>query len=96
MTYACFIAELGKAGLSVSQFADLVCMNRNSVSNYSSRGEVPQHLGLIAALLGAMNVNGVDFKKVVKQVNATPKKPRGRAVPGRFGGDNQEQFNLTQ
>ena len=94
MTYDGFLAELGKAGLSVRAFADLIGMNRNSVSNYASGGEVPQHLAIIAALLGEMNVRGIQFESVLARVTATRKKPRGAARPGRFGGDKQEQLKL--
>lgn len=95
MTYDEFLAELGKAGLSVRAFADLVGMNRNSVSNYKGSGEVPRHLAVIAALLAEMNVKGVAFQVVVARIGATRKKPRGRGKPGRFGGDKQEQLDLT-
>jgi hypothetical protein len=94
MTYEQFLAELGKAGLSVRAFADLIGMNRNSVSNYASREEVPRHLALIAVLISEMNVRGIAYQDVVSRVGMTLKKPRGGAKPGRFGGDKQEQLEL--
>jgi predicted transcriptional regulator len=94
MTYDEFLAELSKAGLSVRAFADLIGMNRNSVSNYASSGEVPRHLALIAVLLGEMKVQGVAFQAAIERVSSTRKKPRGRGKPGRFGGDRQEQLEL--
>jgi transcriptional regulator with XRE-family HTH domain len=94
MTYEQFLAELGKAGLSVRAFAELIGMNRNSVSNYASAGEVPRHLAVIAALLGEMNVRGVAFQGVISGIDSAPKKPRGAARRGRFGGDKQEQLAL--
>jgi transcriptional regulator with XRE-family HTH domain len=94
MTYDEFLAELGKAGLSVRAFADLIGMNRNSVSNYASSGEVPRHLAVIAVLLGEMNVHGLAFQAAIERVSPTRKKPRGRGKPGRFGGDKQEQLEL--
>lgn len=94
MTYYEFLAELGKAGLSVRAFAGVVGMNPNSVSNYARPGEVPPHLALIAALLAEMNVRSVDFQPVIDRVSVDRKKPRGRGRPGRFGGDKQEQLEL--
>lgn len=94
MTYEDFLTELGKAGLSVRAFAELIGMNPNSVSNYASSGEVPRHLAFIAALLAEMNVHGVDFQPAVGRISADRKKPRGRGKPGRFGGDKQEQLEL--
>jgi transcriptional regulator with XRE-family HTH domain len=94
MTYGAFLAELGKAGLTVRAFADLIGMNRNSVSNYARAGEVPQHLALIAALFAEMNMKGMDFQAVVGRVDLAPKKPRGTAKPGRFGGERQNQLEF--
>ena len=94
MTYDEFLAELGKAGLSVRAFANLLGMNPNSVSNYAKAGEVPRHLACIGALLAEMNVHGVDFQSAIKRVSRDGKKPRGRGRPGRFGGDKQEQLEL--
>lgn len=94
MTYGDFLAELGKAGLSVRAFAELIGMNPNSVSNYASTGEVSRHLAFIAALLAEMNVHGIDFQPALERVSANRKKPRGRGKPGRFGGDKQEQLEL--
>ena len=94
MTYDSFLAELGKAGLSVRAFAELIGMNPNSVSNYASTGKVPRHLAIIAALLAEMNVCGIDFQRAIERVSVNRKKPRGRGKPGRFGGDKQEQLEL--
>lgn len=94
MTYDEFLAELGKAGLSVRAFADMIGMNPNSVSNYAKAGEVPRHLAFIAVLLAEMNVQSVDFHPAIERVITNRKKPRGRGRPGRFGGDKQEQLEL--
>lgn len=94
MTYDDFLAELGKAGLSVRAFAELVGMNPNSVSNYASTGEVPRHLAFIAVLLAEINVHGLDFQPAIERVSANRKRPRGRGRPGRFGGDKQDQLEL--
>lgn len=93
MDYQTFVNELGKAGLNVRQFAELVGMNRNSVSNYAN-GDVPRHLALIAVLLGELNHHNIDFHPVVSRVSLTQKRPRGRAKPGKFGGDRQEELDL--
>lgn len=94
MIYDDFLTELGKAGLSIRAFAELIGMNPNSVSNYASFGEVPHHLAVIAVLLAEMNVHGIDFQPAVERVSSNRKKPRGRGRPGRFGGDKQEQLEL--
>lgn len=94
MTYSDFLAELGKARLTVRAFADLIGMNRNSVSNYAASGDVPRHLAVIAALLAEMSVQGIAYQAVIARIDLTPKKPRGAAKPGRFGGNKQQQLEL--
>lgn len=96
MTYEQFLRELGKAGLSVREFADLVKMNKNSISNYSCRGEIPEHLAIIAALLGEMREHSINFYSVFDRIDIEPKKPRGNAKQGRFGGDRQAELSLDQ
>jgi len=93
MRYEEFVSELGKAGLNVRAFAELVGMNRNSVSNYS-HGDVPGHLAIIATLTAEMNVQGIDYRRVLEKLKLSPKLPRGGARPGKFGGDRQEELNL--
>jgi len=95
MTYSEFLTELGKAGLTVRAFADLIGMNRNSVSNYAANGDVPRHLAVIAALLAEMNIQKIAYQTVIARIGLTPKKPRGAAKPGRFGGDRQDQLELN-
>ena len=95
MTYQQFLGELGKAGLSVRAFADLIGMNRNSVSNYADREEMPRHLAIIAVLLGEMNLRGIPYQDAVARAGVTTKKPRGGAKPGRFGGDKQQELELS-
>ena len=89
MTYDEFQRQIGKAGLNIREFADLVKMNRNSVSNYARTGEVPSHLAVIAVLLGTMADHHIDFQTALEALELRPKKPRGGSAPGRFGGAPQ-------
>ncbi|MCH4892346.1 MULTISPECIES: DNA-binding protein [Sphingomonadaceae] len=95
MSYDDFISELGKAGLSVRDFAALLGMRANSVSNYSKRGEVSSHLGIIAALLAELRLNGIPYNPVFNRVDVNKKKSRGSATKGKFGGDPQTQMELS-
>jgi hypothetical protein len=94
MTYDEFQRHLGKAGLKIHQFADLVKMNHVSISNYAKKGEVPSHLAVIAALLGEMAERKIDYREVLSRIDITPKKPRGSGKNGRFGGDKQPDLDL--
>lgn len=92
MTYDEFQRHVGKAGLTIKSFAELIRMNRISLSNCAKQGEVPSHLAVIAALLGEMADRGIDFKGVLSRIDITPKKPRGGGKNGKFGGDKQDDL----
>ena len=84
MTYNEFLRQLGKAGLTVREFADAVKMNRNSVTNLSQQGEVPSHLAVIATLMGVLADHQIEFTESLSRIDIKPKKPRGSAVKSRF------------
>ncbi len=94
MTYVEFQRHVGKAGLTIKAFAELIRMNRISLSNYAKQGEVPSHLAVIAALLGEMADRGIDYKDVLSRIDIAPKKPRGAGKSGRFGGDPERELDL--
>lgn len=94
MTYGEFIAELDRAALSVRDFAALVHMHPNSVSNYARAGDVPAHLAVIAALLAELRLNKIDYLQVFSRIQIAAKRPRGGAERGRFGGNRQGRLSL--
>ena len=79
MSYEDFHKELRKAGLSVRQFAELIGMNPNSISNYARAGELPTHLALIAVLVVGISEMGGDYRRIMSRVERVRKKPRGSA-----------------
>lgn len=94
MTYTEFLRQLGKAGLSAKEFAELLGMNRNSITNCASKTEVPTHLAVIASLMAEMAEHQLDFKQVMQRISFEPKKARGAGKQGRFGGDTQAELGL--
>lgn len=94
MTYDEFKRQLGKAGMTAYEFADLIKMNRNSVTNCSQRGTVPSHLAVIASLMGEMAENGLDFRFPLSKIDIKTKRARGGASAGRFGNSKQVDLNL--
>lgn len=94
MTYEEFQRHIGKAGLTIRQFAELIKMNRVSLSNYGKKGEVPSHLAVISALLGEMAEQKIDYRQVLSQIEIVPKKPRGAGKSGKFGGNRQNDLDL--
>lgn len=94
MTYDEFLRHIGKAGLTLRQFAELVKMNRISVSNYGKKGEVPSHLAVIIALMGEMAERNIDYRGVLSRIDIVPKKPRGAGKAHKFGGNPQDSFGF--
>lgn len=94
MSYSDFLAELQRVGLSVRAFAELIGMNPNSLSNYARQGELPTHIALIAVLLAGVAEKGGDYRQIMSRVALMPKKPRGNAKRGRFGGDPQQDMDF--
>lgn len=95
MVYEEFQRQLGKAGLTIREFAALMRMNSNSVTNYSKAGEVPSHLAVIAALLGAMAEKRMNFRSVLQDVEISAKRPRGNPEKGRFGSNKQIDLKVS-
>jgi hypothetical protein len=94
MTYDEFQRQIGKAGLTIREFAELVKMNRVSLSNNRKKGDVPSHLAVIAVLLGEMAERKIDCREALSKIDIIPKKPRGAGVSGKFGGDKQVDLDL--
>lgn len=92
MTYDEFQRHVGKAGLTLKVFAELIRMNPISLSNLAQKAEVPTHLAIIAALLGEMADKGINYRDVLSRIDISPKKPRGAGTQGKFGGDKQEEL----
>lgn len=89
VNYEEFKRRLGKAGLSVKEFADLMRIGCNSVSNYAAKGVVPVHLAVAATLMGEMADHQLDFRLAINELNLKEKKPRGASARGGFGGNRQ-------
>ncbi len=96
MTYEEFRRQLGKAGLTSRQFADLVKLNPNSITNYATQGEVPAHWAVAVVLMGEMAERRIDFKAVLESIDIAPNKVRGGAAKGKFGGSKQLDFLMEE
>lgn len=95
MTYDEFRRQLGKAGLTVKGFAELIKQTPNSITNHATQGEVPPHLAIIASLMGDMAESGLDFRATLARIHFDACKPRGKAVKGKFGGSKQIDLDLS-
>jgi len=96
MTYEEFKRQLGKSGLSIKTFAELIKQNPVSITNHASKGEVPPHLAIIVTLMGEMAENGLDIRSALSRVQFEASKPRGASVKGTFGGIKQSGLSLLE
>lgn len=96
MDYKEFQRQLGKAGLKTCEFAALLQMSTNSLTNYAKAGEVPSHHAVIAVLMAEMAEHGLEFRDAISKIKIEPKKPRGAAASKRFGGRPQEARGLDK
>ena len=70
MPYTEFQRLVGKAGLSIKEFAALLEMKPNSITNYSKQGVVPTHIAVIVALISTMKDEGLDFFPIFEKVKS--------------------------
>jgi hypothetical protein len=89
MTYEEFVDCLGKARLSIRKFAQLVCTQSNTFTNCAKSNHVPDHWAIVVTLVAEMARHEVDFKGPLSKLELAPKKVRGGAAKGKFGGSKQ-------
>lgn len=82
MNYREFKRNIGKSGLTLNEFAQLLKMSTNSVTNLSKKEKVPKNLAIIATLLGEMADKGVEYKHLFENMDIEQQKSR---VQGAFG-----------
>lgn len=70
MPYTEFQRLIGKAGLSIKEFAELLDMKPNSITNYSKQGVVPTHIAVIVALISTMKDEGLDFYPIFEKIKS--------------------------
>lgn len=80
MDYDLFLTELKAANLSGADFARLLKLNQNSISNCRVKGKVPSHLAIIAVLLRTLNEHEIDYTEALRRVKIEGKKPRGKQL----------------
>ena len=88
MTYNEFKRQLGKAGLSVKDFAELIQHHPNTITNYSLTG-VPRQLAIIATLMGEMAEHGIDFHSTLARLNLKQRVPAIGLEKKKFGGSKE-------
>ncbi len=76
MDYNEFRRNIGKAGLTIKEFAGLLKVKPNSITNLKTKGNVSKNLGIIAVLLGELADNQVPFKNLFEKLDLQEQKAR--------------------
>jgi len=69
MKYDEFKRQIGKAGLTIQEFASLVKTNPSSITNFRTRGRVPKNMAIIVTLMGEMADGGMDFREPLSKLD---------------------------
>ena len=77
MDYPTFKKNLAHTGLTIRELAELLRMNKNSITNYAQSGEVPTHLGVIVRLVATLVDHHIDFRKELASAQIRTKRKRG-------------------
>lgn len=72
LTYSEFRRHLGKAGMTINDFAAYLCVRPSSVSNYAKAGEVPRTYAMLVVLMGEAVDRGVSVVDVLTRYGITP------------------------
>ena len=76
MKYEEFTRNIGKAGLTIKEFAELIKANPNSMTNLATKKSVPKNLAVIVVLLGELVDKGLPYKHLFEKMNLEPQKAR--------------------
>jgi len=76
MEYEELVRNIGKAGLTVKEFAELLKAKPNSITNLKSKGKVPKNLAIIAVLLGEMVDKDIEYKHLFEKLDLQEQRAR--------------------
>lgn len=67
MNYTDFRRHIGKAGLTVNEYAAVLGIRPNSLSYYAKKNAIPHPHAIIAVLTGDAADRGVDFRELLRR-----------------------------
>jgi len=92
MNYDTFKSCAQQAGLGIKDFAAYVGMNHRSISNYSKKGAVPDHLAIIALLLMELRRHDIEIAGLLTKMNWSERQLR-LPQKGEFRGRSAQSNN---
>jgi hypothetical protein len=77
MTFIDFKKLLLDAELTIPKFTELIKVSEKNIQAYKKKKEVPNTIASIAACFATMNQKGMDFKKLISDLNLEKKEKKG-------------------
>lgn len=77
MTFIDFKKLLLDAELTIPKFTELIKVSEKNIQAYKKKKEVPNTIASIAACFATMNQRGMDFKKLICDLNLEKKEKKG-------------------
>lgn len=79
MNYEELKRNIRKAGLDIKDFAELIKVNPNSITNLKSKEKMPKNIAVIAVLLGEMVDKGLEYKHLFEKLDLEEQKARRKS-----------------
>lgn len=76
MNYKELVRNIGKAGLTIKQFAELIKAKPNSITNLKNKEDIPKNLAIISVLLGELVDKGLDYNHLFEKLDLQEQKAR--------------------
>lgn len=78
MNYQELKKRICKTGLTIKEFAILLRLNPNTITNLSKKEEMPRNLVIIVSLMVKMEENKLEYLGIFEELNLKENKPRGK------------------
>lgn len=76
MNYKELVRNIGKAGLTIKQFAELIKAKPNSITNLKNKEDIPKNLAIISVLLGELVDKKLPYEHLFEDLDIKNQKRR--------------------
>ena len=77
MTFIEFKKKLLDAEITLPKFAKLIKVSEKNIQSYKKKDEVPNAIAALITCITHMHKAGLDYKKIIEELNLKPKKKKG-------------------
>lgn len=77
MTFIEFKKLLLDAEISIPKFSELIKVSEKNIQAYKKKKEVPNAIAVVAACIAKMNLNGIDYRDIIENLELQKKEKKG-------------------